>query len=129
MIFSACGLSQAKLDVTPTPGVADTLASPTARPTTITATNTLKPFDSTNAEAYLNRGLDYYNNGDLDNAISAYDQAIQLNTNYAEAYNNRGQSYSDRGDLDHAIHDYDQAIQLNPNLAEAYNNRGVAYYL
>ena len=36
------------------------------------------------------QGLAYLNNGQLDNAIEEFSEAIELDTNYAPAYNNRG---------------------------------------
>ena len=36
--------------------------------------------DSEDAEGYLNRGLAFYDKGDLDQAIADYDQAIALDT-------------------------------------------------
>jgi tetratricopeptide (TPR) repeat protein len=80
------------------------------------------------AEAYFNRGLEYYNNGDFDQAISEYNKVIQLVPNNANAYYNRGLAYAGKGDLDPAISDYDKAIQLNPDFFEAYINRGNAYF-
>jgi tetratricopeptide (TPR) repeat protein len=66
--------------------------------------------------------------GDLKGAITDYDQAIRLNSNFAFAYNNRGNARSDLGDKQGAIADYNQAIRLDPNNAIAYNNRGFARY-
>jgi tetratricopeptide (TPR) repeat protein len=79
------------------------------------------------AEAYFNRGLEYYNNGDFDQAISEYNKVIQLVPNNSNPYYNRGLAYAGKGDLDPAISDYDKAIQLNPDFIEAYINRGNAY--
>jgi tetratricopeptide (TPR) repeat protein len=42
------------------------------------------------AEAYFNRGCEYYDKGDYDRAIADYTEALRLNPNYAYAYNNRG---------------------------------------
>ena len=80
------------------------------------------------AEAYYNRGLAYYEQGNLDKAIADYDEAIRLNPDDAQAYYNRAIAYYDRGNLDKAIADYQIAIDLNPDDAEAYYNRGLVYY-
>ncbi|MBO0753435.1 MAG: tetratricopeptide repeat protein, partial [Bradyrhizobiaceae bacterium] len=76
------------------------------------------------ANAYNRRGLARGAQGDYDQAIADYDQAITLNANFAEAYMNRGFAWWKKGDLDRAIADDDQAIRLRPNLEAAYNNRG-----
>ncbi len=65
-------------------------------------------------------GNDYLEKGELDRAISEYDQAIQLDPNLAAAYIERGFAYIDKGEFNRAISDFDQAIQLNPDDAKAY---------
>jgi tetratricopeptide (TPR) repeat protein len=80
-----------------------------------------------NAIAYYNRGNAYQAKGDLDRAISDYNDAIRLDPNYAFAYNSRGKAYRAKGDLDRAISDYNDAIRLDPNYALAYSNRGNFY--
>jgi predicted O-linked N-acetylglucosamine transferase (SPINDLY family) len=64
--------------------------------------------------------------GHLDEAISAYRQAVALRPGYAEAHNNLGNALRDQGRLDEAVVAYRQAIALRPNLPEAYNNLGNA---
>jgi tetratricopeptide (TPR) repeat protein len=41
------------------------------------------------ADVYYNRGLDYYNKGQYDQAISDYTKAIEINPNDADAYKHR----------------------------------------
>jgi tetratricopeptide (TPR) repeat protein len=79
------------------------------------------------ANAYLNRGGAYANNGDLDRASADFTKAIELDPKYAAAYLIRGNLYGKKGDLDRAIADYTEAIRLNPKYALAYNNRGLDY--
>jgi tetratricopeptide (TPR) repeat protein len=79
------------------------------------------------AEEYLRSGNDYFNHGNLDQAIYAYTKAIDINSNLAKAYNNRGVAYADEGSLPRAIADFTMAIANNPKDEEAYNNRGHAY--
>ena len=66
--------------------------------------------------------------GQLDQAISDYTQALEINPKYDKAYYNLGITFAKKGLLDQAISNYNQAIEINPRLAEAYNNRGVTYY-
>ena len=67
----------------------------------------------------------YKNRDVIEKGISAYDEAIRLNSDYAEAYTSRGVArlFLDQREL--ALADCNEAIILNPNYAEAYNNRGV----
>ena len=69
--------------------------------------------------------------GKLQEAVQAFDEAIQLNPDSAEAYSNRGNALKELGQLENAaasyenaIASYDIAIQLKPDFAEAYYNRG-----
>ncbi len=79
-----------------------------------------------NAEFYYNRGIDRFERGDYDKAISDYSKAIEINPRFAMAYANRGGAYLNKGLYDQAISDSNKAIELNPKLAMAYNNRGGA---
>ena len=81
-----------------------------------------------NAEALFYRGNAYSFLGDKQAAITDYNQAIEINSQYAEAFNNRGNVHSFLGDKQAAIADYNQAIKINPNLVQVYNNRGIARY-
>jgi tetratricopeptide (TPR) repeat protein len=78
--------------------------------------------------AFLNNvGNAYSRKGLLDQAISDYNKALEINPMDAEAYNNRGNAYSRKDLLDQAISDCNKALEINPRYAAAYYNRGVAY--
>jgi tetratricopeptide (TPR) repeat protein len=76
----------------------------------------------------------------LEQAIDAYNKAIELNPSYADAYIHRGNCYKALNQVlspckhadinlnrELALADYNKAIELNPSYAEAYNNRGNYY--
>ncbi|MCE2413648.1 tetratricopeptide repeat protein [Candidatus Poribacteria bacterium] len=65
--------------------------------------------------------------GQLDMAIGAYSNAINLNPLNARVYNNRGIIYGRKGDLDNAIADFSKAVQLKPDYATPYYGRGIVY--
>jgi len=75
---------------------------------------------------YCNLSIAFEGLGQIDAAITSYNQAIRLNPNFAEAYCDRGNALQILKQFDAAITNYDQAIRLNPNFAEAYSNRGNA---
>ena len=60
-------------------------------------------------------------------ALNAYNKAIELNPNDASAYNNRGLAYDNLDKNDLAIADYEKAIELNPKYGDAFNNIGNSY--
>ena len=78
-----------------------------------------------NAVDYNNRGLIYFQSGELQKALRDYNTALQLNPNLASAYNNRANYYAACGELAAAITDYDRAIDLNPSHVRAWINRGI----
>jgi len=82
---------------------------------------------ATESMDYLQKGKDYFNRGDYQQAIEQYDEAIRLDPQYADAYFNRGRAYSYLGQHEQSKEDLDEAIRLNPQHAMAYNNRGIAY--
>ena len=76
------------------------------------------------AYAFCAIGCLLWEGGKKEKALSAYDTAIRLQSDYAEVYNNRANIKSGLGSHDVALADYNEAIRLNPNFAEAYSNRG-----
>ena len=125
--LSACGLPEGVPEATYTSKVGTAVATITIKAPSPTATNVPKPFDAATSEAFYNLGLEYYSKGEIDNAILAYDQAIQLKPDYAEAFYARGLAYRNKDDLARAISDYTQAIQIKPDYAFAYCNLGRTY--
>ena len=65
------------------------------------------------SEASRARGVAAYRNGDLDGAIAALDQAIQLNPNYAAAYIDRGIVFYRMRKLDRAFADIAKAKRID----------------
>jgi serine/threonine protein kinase len=61
-------------------------------------------------------------------ALIAYNQAIELDPNLAAAYNGRGNVLYRLRRYGGALAAYNQAIELDPNLAAAYNGRGNVLY-
>ena len=77
--------------------------------------------------AHHEHGLNLLNQGEYENAITEFTNAICLNPQNPNAYNNRGIAYKRLGQTQRAIQDYDQAIRLDPQYDPAYYNRGLAY--
>lgn len=71
---------------------------------------------------YINKGLAYYNSGNFEEAIKAWQEVIKLNPNNAVAYNNIGSAYNLMQKWDTAIPYFNKAIELNPDFQLAKNN-------
>ena len=67
------------------------------------------------------------NQGKLEEAIEAYNNALAIKFDYAEAYNNLGNALKDQGKLEEAIEAYNKAISFKTDYAEAYSNMGVTF--
>jgi tetratricopeptide (TPR) repeat protein len=78
-----------------------------------------------NAIDYNNRGLVYFQAGQLQRAIADYNRALELNPLLAKAYNNRANYHAACGNLLAALADYDRALDLNPSYVRALLNRGI----
>ncbi|MGB3492512.1 MAG: protein kinase family protein [Elainellaceae cyanobacterium] len=76
------------------------------------------------AQAYLNRGLAYYQTDQWQMAQDDLTQAIELDDSNTEAYFSRGNIRYGLGDRQGAIEDYTSAIQHDPTVTRPYVNRG-----
>ena len=65
--------------------------------------------------------------GQLDVAIEAYSDAINLNPHNANTHNNRGIAYAEKGKLDNAIKDYNTTIQLRPDYPNVNYSKRIVY--
>ncbi len=79
------------------------------------------------ADEHIKRGIEYVEQGRLDEAIAEFEEAIKINPDDAKAHYNLGLTYDNQGRLDEAIAEYKEAIRLNPDDANAHLNLGVAY--
>jgi S1-C subfamily serine protease len=79
------------------------------------------------ADDYFAAGVQKYQKGDYQRALSDFNQAISIDPkNSATYYYNRGRLKQDKlNDTQGALADYNRAIQISPNYADTYNNRGL----
>jgi tetratricopeptide (TPR) repeat protein len=80
------------------------------------------------ALAYVKGGNELLDQGEYDQAIAQFSEALAIDSDYAAAYEGRGNVYFVQGYYGTAIADYDHIILLNPKYAYAYFRRAVAYY-
>jgi len=76
------------------------------------------------AKPRLQNGIQQFDQGNYDTAISEFTEAITLDPKLSEAFLYRARTYHIMHDVDHAIADYTEAIRLDPNLSAAYLLRG-----
>jgi tetratricopeptide (TPR) repeat protein len=63
-----------------------------------------------------------------DEAIKAYDKAIEINPNDSDVWYNKGLALDSLNKSDEAIKAYDKAIEINPQYSLAWYNKGRALY-
>ena len=78
--------------------------------------------------AHYNLGIALSEQGESDQAIEHYRQAIALRPDYAEAHYNLGRLLVNLGQLNDAVAHYEKAASINPSDAEAQNNLGVTLF-
>lgn len=83
--------------------------------------------DPQNSEIYLSLGDVYMAENDLDNAIRAYCDSINIDSSDYRAYAKTGIALWEKDYLEEAIVAYHRAIELNPEYEIAHNNLGVIY--
>lgn len=74
------------------------------------------------------RGIAYLRNGEIDNAIADYTEAIHLDPRATEAYYNRGRAQLEKKAYTAAILDFGYAVAHNPNHPLALNARAWAIF-
>lgn len=79
------------------------------------------------AQRFLEEGMAFEQNGDIDNALAKYEVALRLAPSLAQAHFNRGNILLDRGDALHALQAYEIAIRHKPDSAATLYNMGNAH--
>lgn len=79
---------------------------------------------STQANYYYNLGCKLFNEGESNEAISALQQAIQIDPNYAMAYCILGVILKHNNLLNESVIVFKKAIELNPNDSRFHENLG-----
>jgi len=76
---------------------------------------------------YRVEGRQFQQQGNLDQAASAYRKAIAVKPDYAEAYNDLGVILESTGDLAAAEEAYKTALKFKPDLVSAHSNLALLY--
>src|SRR5262245_28512524 len=78
------------------------------------------------ARERLEQGRAALEQGNLEQALAAFTEAVRLNPRSAEAYRERACLYQKQGRWEEAVADWTEALRLAPD-AEAYAQRADAY--
>ncbi len=96
--------------------------------------------DNVLAQLAYDDGMDYINDGDVENAILKFSKAVNIDPNFAFAWDNLGISYRKNTEYDKAIESYKKSLEIYPegrlpllNIAITYNlnkqyDEAVTYY-
>jgi tetratricopeptide (TPR) repeat protein len=80
----------------------------------------------TSADGWFKKGNELLENRNNEEAVEAYDKALEVKPDFAEAHYNRGVALSDLGRNEEAVHAYKKAIELKPDDADAHYHTGHA---
>jgi len=74
-----------------------------------------------------NLGTAFLDQGQYEEAVTQYSEALRLDPNLAKAHNNLGNAFLAQGKYEEAVNQYNEALRLNPDLAEAHHNLADIY--
>ncbi len=84
---------------------------------------------SNKVKSDFNIGVYYQKQGNLGQAIRAYEKVLSVDPDNAEVHNNLGIIYKEQGNVDKAVEHFQRVVTLNPGMEEAHNNLGVMYFV
>ncbi len=82
---------------------------------------------SAEAARLYNQGIDYYNRGDVRQALNLFQQSVQIDNTYTDAYYNMGTVYFQQQQYDAAINAFQRVVQLNAADTQVYYNLALCY--
>jgi tetratricopeptide (TPR) repeat protein len=85
-----------------------------------------KAVNELNAVDWFKKGVLGYRAKNYQDAMKAYDKAIEIDPDYAGAYAGRASIYNYEGKYPQALRESEQAVKIDPNLAWGFNTRGYA---
>jgi len=84
--------------------------------------------DSNFSEAYYNKGIIEYEEGQYDLSIENFKKAIEINDSNFDYHYNLGLAYIKTEEYDLAVTSFNKAIVLNPRDFDIYQNLGLAFF-
>ena len=78
-----------------------------------------KPAKSRQFNRTLDAGISYLNGGQLEKALTCFDELIRIDPSDAQAYRLKGSLYTAERDYDRALINYDKAVELGDTVFDA----------
>lgn len=78
------------------------------------------------AEVHNNKGVELAEQGRFEEAIAAFNRAIEIYPKYENAHNNLGLALGSQKQFSEAAVEFQHALAINPQNVETYNNLGIA---
>ena len=85
--------------------------------------------DSTNSDAYYNKGLAHKELKQYDQAIDALSTAFILDSTKTDAIFHQAKCYFGKKDIEKTLGTYDELLKIEPMRAEAAYEKGVIHYI
>ncbi|MGI0066747.1 MAG: tetratricopeptide repeat protein, partial [Nitrosotalea sp.] len=82
--------------------------------------------DTVDHNSWHDAGNENAKNGNNDDALVAYDKALEIDPNHISAWNNKGIILSRLKRFEESVGCYDKAIEINPQYANAWYNKANA---
>ena len=86
------------------------------------------PVSASAATDWFDKGNSFRDAGRYDEALAAYNKAIELDPNLVYAWNNKGNSLNDLGRYDEALAAYNKVLELDSNDEYAWTGKGDTLY-
>jgi tetratricopeptide (TPR) repeat protein len=80
------------------------------------------------ANGWFEEGRAFYNQNNYDDAILAFDKALELDPQYIDAWKGKGSAYLHQQEYYEAILAFDKALELDPQLTLVWSNKGLAHF-
>lgn len=75
---------------------------------------------------FFNIGNAFYSLKSREEALTSYDKALEIKSDFYQAWSNRGSVLEGLNDYEKALASCDKAIELEPDFDQAWNNRSIA---
>ncbi|MBK8490695.1 MAG: tetratricopeptide repeat protein [Saprospirales bacterium] len=86
-------------------------------------TNVIQQYPNNAPDAYNNRGLVFFSQERIEEALADYNQAISMDSTYHLPILNRGTLYLSTGNYEEALEDLNKGLALAPDYEKGYINR------